>query len=642
MHTDPDAKPFADLRPSEYLRPRAVLGDWRASQAYMVGQLAISRDGRWAVSDTGGRHNEELYVWDLASGELRWWMEVSWRDQFAFHHDGEHLMVYERAEQGLRMHELSTGRAGGLLRLEGLDDPHVSQIRASSDGLRLLVGHSRVFDARTGKRLAHIATFDESSYPSFLSPQGNVVVTSKKDNSIWCHDLRTGRSTLVDEADEQILGYAMSADEKVLVTRGFECAGVYRIDGDEIEALDTLDCALVFGDIRAPGAVAMARDGARAAVSCDAAVVEVIDMRELRPEHELKIDRVHAIAFLPDGEHLLVGRYGDIVNYYDSASLEVWHIASGRRVDPPGRHGHRAGVHSFAVAPGLVCSTGVDNTVRLWSMPEGVEVEVLAPGSGRATHLDIDREMKQLLVVDSGDMGGVAFVYDLKRLGEPRWLGARSSASAMSPDGKLVAQLPFDPVRTLSIVEVSNGRVVASLPTAESPYESPSVVAWSPDSRLVLTQADSALAIHDVERRAVIVERRKKGGRIYAAAFLADGSHAWIDEDGLHVATGDEEPRTRGGRFFHNYWSHAVIAPSHDGRMIAATDGFEIWCFDAATLEERGAVVWESPRRYRLLALAFTHDDRQLFAGTSIGPILCFDVGAPPAASAGASVEGAT
>ena len=36
-------------------------------------------------------------------------------------------------------------------------------------------------------------------------------------------------------------------------------------------------------------------------------------MRELSPEHKLEIDRVHALAFLPDGEHLLVGRYGDIV-----------------------------------------------------------------------------------------------------------------------------------------------------------------------------------------------------------------------------------------------------------------------------------------------------------------------------------------
>jgi len=136
MHTDPDAKPFADLRPSEYLRPRAVLGDSRASQANMVGQLAVSRDGRWAVSDTGGRNSEALYVWDLASGELRWWMEVSGHDQFAFHYDGEHLVVFDRDERGLRMRALSTGRAGGLLPLEGLDDPHVSQIRASSDGLR--------------------------------------------------------------------------------------------------------------------------------------------------------------------------------------------------------------------------------------------------------------------------------------------------------------------------------------------------------------------------------------------------------------------------------------------------------------------------------------------------------------------------
>jgi WD40 repeat protein len=578
-----------------------VLGDFGLTQGHMVENLVISPDGRWAASDTGGRNDEALYVWELTTGELRWWMSIQGHAQFAFHPNARDLLVMNREE--VRLRALWTGQSRTPGKFEGVNDS-VTQLRASADGRRVLAGHSRVFDLSSRKLIARIEGFEETYFPSYLSPRGNIVVSSKRDNSLWCHDLRTGRSTRIDDVGEQPFGIAMTADESLLVSRGFAHTRAYRLDGDA-----PVPVFAEGGDPIFPNAIAIG--GSRLAVSRDAESVDIVRLPDFTVEQSFEIPRVHALAFHPDGERLVVARYGDIVNYYDAACLEMWSLSSGRPIDLPNGRGHRAGVMSLSTAPGLLCSTGTDNSVRLWSVPEGGEAESFAVDTGRAAHVDIDANVTRILVVDSSDFGGNALTFDAKRLVPDGAFQDRGVAAAMSPDGRFVAQLL---ARGMQIVGDDVTVVELDFPEGHPAF----ALVWSFDSRRVLVRGRHALAIYEGKRK---IAAHASEAAIYAAVLLHGDAYAWVDANGLHVNT-----RTQAGTFFDARRHHAVLAPSHDGSALAVTDGVTIRCFDLPSLAEREPIAWHHTPRFRVLSLCFSHDDRQLFAGTSLGPILCFDV----------------
>jgi hypothetical protein len=138
----------------------------------------------------------------------------------------------------------------------------------------------------------------------------------------------------------------------------------------------------------------------------------------------------------------------------------------------------------------------------------------------------------------------------------------------------------------------------------------------------VLARTENSFRIYDTACKLIVAHTSEH--EIYDAILLADDGYVWVDEKGIHVAR-PSGSTTCEGTYYNYYWHHARIAPNHDGTAIAVTDGERIWCF-TAKLEHLGGIAWKGAKRYRLVSLCFSHDDRQLFAGTSIGPILAFDV----------------
>jgi WD40 repeat protein len=419
----------------------------------------------------------------------------------------------------------------------------------------------------------------------------------------------------------------MTRDERLLVIRGFQHGQAHQVSPDGQLTRIPEDFWLEEGDPIFPHALAISPDGARLALSWAASSVEVHNLPDLEPVLSLDLDRVHALVFL-DPDRLLVARYGEIVNYSDSASLEIWRCSTGERLPLRGRQGHCASVLSLAAPSlpratdrGLLCSTGVDGTVRIWSAEALREIETLTLDSMRPAQVDADDNFGTLFVGWSSDLAYPPLAIDTRTFATQQKFESYVFGSRLSPDGRYVAHLSIQ--GQLRLVDARNGQALADFaPVEPRPYR----LSWSPDARWLLAHGE-ALAIYDVER-AVLVTQRPNDDQIYAAAMLSQGRYVWVDAAGLHLAHVDEESvlLTKAGTYFTYFHHHAVIAVSHDGATLAVTDGQRIWRFELATLARRGLVQWRRPPLFRLLSLCFSRDDSRLFAGTSMGPILAFDL----------------
>jgi WD40 repeat protein len=593
----------------------------------MAGQMCVSRDGRWLVTGTGGRNPERLYVWKLATGRLRWSIPVGAGTRlYALHPDGEHLIVRDGRDQ-LWLYALSTGHRRAQLQLESAGEGNITQLHASDDGTRLLLGHRRVFDVYTGRQLACIEAFRDNYFPSYLSPQGRFVLSSADNKTVGMYDLATGQTTIIDDFGEWPFGYTMSRDERLLVIRGFENGRAYQVSQDG-QLTQLLADSIEDGDPVFPQALALSPDGARLAVSQGAFSVGIYALPSFAPEQTLEIDRAHALVFLPDSDRLVVARYGEIVNYSDSASLEIWRCSTGRRQPPRGRQGHCAGVLSLAAPSlpratdrGLLCSTGVDGTVRIWSAEELREIETLSLEGSRPAHIGVDDDFGTLFVGWSSDMADRPIALDTRTFAVQHRFESYVFGSRLSPDGRYVAHLSFG--GELRLVDARHGQELASFELAGEGAR-PRGLSWSPDAQWLLAYGKD-LTVYEIERGAPVAWR-SGSEQIYAAAMLDGGRYVWIDNEGIHLAAVGEEGllRTKTGTYFH--YHHAVIAVSHGGGELAVTDGRRIWRLDLATLARRGVVRWRRPPLYQILSLCFSRDDTRLFAGTSVGPILGFDI----------------
>ena len=364
-------------------------------------------------------------------------------------------------------------------------------------------------------------------------------------------------------------------------------------------------------------------------------------------------DRVHALAFSPDGNTLVTGSY--------DGTVRLWNVAAGRQVGAP-LTGHDDRVYSVAFSPdGKVVASGADDgMVRLWDVATHRQVgapltghdgeiysvafspdgKTLATGADdgmvRLWDVATHRQVGAPLTGHDGEIRSVAFSPDGKTLATgaddgtvrlwdvatQRQAGAPMTGSteavssvAFSPDGKTLASGGDD--GTVRLWDVATQQPTGSWPTFSPVFD----VAFSPDGKLLATgDANDMAQLWDVATHQPI------GNPLigYSLAFSPDGKtlatggydhfvRLWnvISRTGIAALTG------------HIKQVNSVVF-SPDGKTLASggADGtVRLW--DAATRQPIGAPL---SGRAAVASVAFSPDGKTLASGGADGTVRLWDV----------------
>jgi dipeptidyl aminopeptidase/acylaminoacyl peptidase len=288
--------------------------------------------------------------------------------------------------------------------------------------------------------------------------------------------------------------------------------------------------------------------------------------------------RVSAVAWSPDGKHILTGSWDN--------GARIWDVATGKEVHR--LDGHTAVVFGVAFSPDgkLVATASRDKAVRLWDSATGKEV--------------------RQLVGHTNDVFGVTF----------------------SPDGKQIATGSFD--ASARVWETATGKEVRRF---ESAHPGITAVLFTPDGKtLVGGSQTNSLYIWDLEKGKE--PRRCDGhtGYIYPIAITQDGrTVATGSYDSSirmwEVATGKERRRIeQTGDIY-------AMTMTADGKTIFSTSGRDkaIHLWEAATGKERGKLEGHDNSIFRL---ALSPDGRRLASASEDHTVLVWNLKPEPKAGA--------
>ena len=322
-------------------------------------------------------------------------------------------------------------------------------------------------------------------------------------------------------------------------------------------------------------------------------------------------DRIHSMAFSPDGNTLVSGSY--------DGTVRLWDVAAHRQIGAP-LAGHDDKIYTVAFSPDgkLVASGADDGVVRLWDV--ATHRQIGAPLAGR------DGEINSVAFSPDGRTlatGGANGTIRLWGVATHRQIGAplashddKINSVAFSPDGKTLATGGAD--GTIRLWDVATHRQIGA-PLASHAGVVYSVV-FSPDSKTLATgSADGAIRLWDVATQQM-ARSWPTNSPVFDVAFSPDGTI---------LASGNLDDTAR-------LWDVATLRPignpfigyslvfSPDGKILA-TGGYDhivrLWNVVSRT----GTAVLTGHTK-PVNSVAFSPDSKTLAAGAADGTVRLWDM----------------
>ncbi|HET9255622.1 MAG TPA: AAA family ATPase, partial [Pseudonocardiaceae bacterium] len=294
-------------------------------------------------------------------------------------------------------------------------------------------------------------------------------------------------------------------------------------------------------------------------------------------------DEIYGMAWSPDGRRLATGS--------DDRTVRIWDTGSGAVVTV--LHGHEAEVRGLAWSPDGRLATGSrDQTVRIWDTGSGRVVTVLHGHEAEVRGLAWSPDGR----LATGSHDRTARIWDSTYGSELAVLrGHEDAVQAVvcSPDGRRLATGSND--RTVRIWDSARGGELAVLRGHDMEIWG---VAWSPDGRQLATAStDRTARIWDADSGCQLVTLRGHNGWVRGVAWSPDSQL-------LATASSDRTARiwdTRGNSelaafYGHNCWVQSV-AWSPDGQRLASAS------------DDGTARIWDSHIGWELAGL-HSHNDQ--------------------------------
>ncbi len=326
---------------------------------------------------------------------------------------------------------------------------------------------------------------------------------------------------------------------------------------------------------------------------------------------------VYALAFTPDGRHLVSGSY--------DSTVRVWDVASRRLVRTiPANHNS---VTSVALDPGggWIASGGRDNLVRLWDLETGAPRGVLRGHTDWVYAVAVSPDGRQVV---SGSRDRTVRLWDVET-GKVLWTfrghkGVISSV-AMTPDGEYVVSGSGGDRNAVvtggdGTVRVWNARTGAAVHELRGHKDGVSALAVTVNgTRVVSASYDGTCKLWDVVRGRLLRDLAKTD-KMLAVAVDGHGQRAFCLSEGNGVHVAELGRSASAGRLS---TGGVGLALSPEGRVLAVGGTQDIALWDVATGRRLGDL---ASRTSEVYGMALSPDGAWVAAGGNLGTLRVYDI----------------
>ncbi len=259
------------------------------------------------------------------------------------------------AKTGKRLHTLREHTEG------------VTSLSLSPDGRTLASGSwdrtVRVWDAKTGDHKLTFEGHKDGVRSVMFSPDGRTLASGSYDNTIQLWDVNTGDHKLTLEGHTHYVRSAVFSPDGNTLASGSYDRTVRVWDAKTGDHKLTLE-----GHTEGVLAVAFSPDGRTLASGGYDGTIRVWDAKT--GDHKLTLeanDDVNSVVFSPDGSTFVSGGSNYSIRIYED-TLRVWDAKTGEPLQT--LRGHTSGVTSvaFSMDGSMLASGSWDQTVQVWEM----------------------------------------------------------------------------------------------------------------------------------------------------------------------------------------------------------------------------------------------------------------------------------
>jgi len=389
-----------------------------------------------------------------------------------------------------------------------------------------------------------------------FSPDSKTVVSGSKDNTIKLWDTSTSRliNTISSEHYNYVTFVVFNPDGKTIASLGFWDNEIKLWDtatGREINTFSGHTNPVLSLVFSPDGKTVVSRSRDETVKLWDAATGQ--ELRTLLGH----TDSVASVAFSPNGKIIISGS--------DDKTIKIWDAITGQEIRT--LLGHTDSVASVAFSPNgnIIISGSTDETIRLWDTDTGLEIRKFSNNSD----------------------GKLVF----------------------SPDGKIIASESSD--NTIKLWDVDTGLEIQTFSNHLMSFNS---LAFSPDSKTVVSGEDNTIKLWDVDTGLELNTLTGHSHSVWSTAFNSDGKT---------VVAGSAEGTIKiwdiiTGLKVHTFQGHSnsfvstVFSP--DGKSVVSESGDEtIKIWDAMTGKEIRTLSGHSGT---VSSLAFSPDGKTIASGS--------------------------